>query len=228
MAFVSDTFTDTAGTNLSSHTGETGASWTIHTDGGGNGALLISDANRLRCSALGVNTATALYYASGTPSGADYSVEADFVCLSAAARCGILLRYVDEGSGANGDGYFLEYRQFFGWRLWVFTNGVTTTQIGSTFGTELTAGQTAHAKLTVSGSSFTVDLTGDITQAGAITGSDSTYSAAGQSAVAFLATDTNSTGVHLDNFQANDPSGVPTTWRLHSNPVPGTIHTLSP
>ena len=40
--FVVDTFTDTAGDSLASHTGETGAAWTKHTSYG-TGSAAISD-----------------------------------------------------------------------------------------------------------------------------------------------------------------------------------------
>lgn len=202
MAFVTDTFTDTAATALGSHTGETGASWTIVTDNGGNGAVLVSDANRIRANALGVDSASVIYTPSGTPASADYSVEADFRCVTNTGIAGILIRAAV--SGPSVDGYFLQYRVFFGWRLWVFTGTTLGAQIGSTYATEMSDASTVHAKLTVSGSSFTVELD----SVSRITGSDSTYSAAGKPGVIWTTTTiTNSTGVHLDNFVATDAAG---------------------
>jgi lysophospholipase L1-like esterase len=66
--FVNDTFTG-ASAELSTHTGETGATWTKHSFGGtncsidGSGSLLGNAGGTQNC-----------YYASGTPSSADYSV----------------------------------------------------------------------------------------------------------------------------------------------------------
>lgn len=67
MAFVEDSFTEASDTNLENHTGETGASWTkapSETD------TLVVD------SGSNILTGSGLYYASGTPAGAEYDVEA--------------------------------------------------------------------------------------------------------------------------------------------------------
>lgn len=73
MSITSDTFTDSAGTALTAHTGEVGATWTLGF--GQGGSLLISNANRVypnRDPAAGV----AWHYASGIPSSPDYDVSA--------------------------------------------------------------------------------------------------------------------------------------------------------
>ncbi len=78
MAFVTDSFTDTNGTLLSSHTGETGATldetfrvvWGAHHPGTSRtGSTGQSQRTRI------------LYYASGAPASADYDVEMDLVCV---------------------------------------------------------------------------------------------------------------------------------------------------
>jgi hypothetical protein len=66
--FVYDTFTDTDGTLLTAHTGETGATWALAT-GSASGITITS--NRMYNTVVG-----AYYYASGTPPSADYEVEA--------------------------------------------------------------------------------------------------------------------------------------------------------
>jgi hypothetical protein len=79
---ASDTFTDTSGTTLASHTLTTGGVWTLHTSY--SGSLAISNANRCRIGAA--SGATSLYYpASGTPASADYTVTCDLVCITASA-----------------------------------------------------------------------------------------------------------------------------------------------
>jgi hypothetical protein len=74
--FVNDTFTDTNLVALASHTGETGATWTLHPSYSSGTAFI--DANRVR--PQDVNVA---YYASGVPGVADYYVEAPFFNASA-------------------------------------------------------------------------------------------------------------------------------------------------
>lgn len=201
-AFVSDTCTDTAGTTFASHTGETGATWTLITDAGGNGEVLISDANRIRCNSVGVNGSNAAYYPSGSPAGADYSVESDFRCVTNNGIMGLLIRA--DGATINVlNGYYLQYRTFYGWRLFVLSASGVGTQIGSTYSTEMSDASTVHAKLEVAGSDFIVTLDG----VSRITGSDGTYSAAGKPAVIFNSTALNSTGIHLDNISATDAAG---------------------
>lgn len=68
--FLNDTFTGSAGTALTSHTGELGATWTYHTTAYPSSNIVITDANRIRSN----NTSVALAYASGTPASADYAV----------------------------------------------------------------------------------------------------------------------------------------------------------
>jgi hypothetical protein len=69
VRFVDDSFEDTSGTNLQSHTGETGATWTRHALAqwdalfSGNGGEVYSDVQ-------------AVYYASGVAPGADYRTAA--------------------------------------------------------------------------------------------------------------------------------------------------------
>jgi hypothetical protein len=79
---ASDTFTDTSGTTLASHTLTTGGVWTLHASY--SGSLAISSSNRCRVGAA--SAATSLYYpASGTPASADYTVTCDLVCITASA-----------------------------------------------------------------------------------------------------------------------------------------------
>lgn len=68
--FVEDTFTDTDSTELSTHTGETGATWVEHPSYA-TGDFIITT-NRVRTS--GSNGAC--YYASGVPASANYAVTA--------------------------------------------------------------------------------------------------------------------------------------------------------
>jgi hypothetical protein len=66
--FLVDSFTDTNNTDLSAHTGETGATWTLHPSYSSGAAQIAF--NQLR------NVTTYAYYASGTPSSSEYTVTA--------------------------------------------------------------------------------------------------------------------------------------------------------
>src|SRR5438876_780537 len=75
--WVTDSFTDTAGTHLESHTGEVGATWTKHPNESFD--CVITNANRLRNNSSGNASA---YYASGTPQSANHDITADLYCAS--------------------------------------------------------------------------------------------------------------------------------------------------
>lgn len=87
--FVRDTFTDTDSTLLSSHTGEAGATWTLHTLTTGTIIILTNRAHK------DTQSAAALYYASGLPSNADYSVEGVEIDLTAEGRSARLCGWID-------------------------------------------------------------------------------------------------------------------------------------
>jgi hypothetical protein len=76
--FVSDTFTDAAGTLLENHVGETGATWAKHPSSGTN-TVSISAQGRLVASGSG-----AIYLTSGVPAGADYDAVWDVVVAGTA------------------------------------------------------------------------------------------------------------------------------------------------
>ncbi|HYY97056.1 MAG TPA: hypothetical protein VE642_00610, partial [Pyrinomonadaceae bacterium] len=94
MAFVNDSFTGASGTYLSSHTGETGASWTQHPSYSSN-RIYLSNANRA------YGDASSLYYASGTPATADYDVQAELTMVSADCTAGVAGRV-----STSGDTYY--------------------------------------------------------------------------------------------------------------------------
>jgi hypothetical protein len=97
--FTSDLFTDTPGVLLENHTGATGATWTKN-PAFSTGSAVITNANRVRGGAT-----NGVYYASGTPAGADYDVEADFYVASVAGSAGLLGRQ----SASAATYYLLDY-----------------------------------------------------------------------------------------------------------------------
>lgn len=72
MSFVNDTFTDLNLTDLESHTGETGATWTKHATTSGN-MRINNDGST--STAFATASASVMYYASGSPASAEYDVE---------------------------------------------------------------------------------------------------------------------------------------------------------
>ena len=203
--FASDAFTDTAGTTLSTHD----AAWTVHASY--TGTAVISDANRLRVNASG---AEAFYWHSGAPATADYSVSADDFFKDAdggnghvgvtgridtAAKTLYMARY---GGGANDR-----------WELLKIVTG-TTTLLGSS--AEAITDETSHNVL-LKMVGTTVELFKDGGATATVSVTDSSISAAGKSGVYLYnsASANNTTGIHLDNFSADDvSSGVTGTGAL--------------
>lgn len=106
MTLLLDTFTDTAGNDLATHTGESGHTWSVHV---GSGTLVFTDANRVR---LG-NASTISYKNSYAPPSADYAVVGVIRCVTNLDnQTGILARVA---SGANT---FVEFRINPGSGIW--------------------------------------------------------------------------------------------------------------
>jgi hypothetical protein len=191
--FVTDSFTGTAASNLTAHTGELGATWTT-ASGGGAGVPKLSTLGRV----YNTGASSSVTSASGTPASADYSVEADLTVrtLLAGTSAGVALRV----HSANLYGYGLRYAVTSGaWQI--VTYGASGTGATLVFQTAtLTVGTTYHIKLVASGTTLTAFVDG--TQI--LTGTDATSSTAGNAAVVFTgatgASDT--TGLHVDNFSA--------------------------
>jgi lysophospholipase L1-like esterase len=189
MSFVNDTFTDTAGTLLPAHTGETGATWTQHANW--TGVASISSANRLYYSSAG-NT-VAVYYASGTPASADYDVQATIRRLSSVSQeIGVMGR----AATAANDWYWARYSHANGrWELWV---GLS---MAGTYTQALSDDTDYVLKLEMRGTAIKVYVDG----VERISITDSTYTSAGRAAVFFGATSSgDTTGYHLDSFSATD------------------------
>jgi hypothetical protein len=90
--FVHDTFTGTTGTALSSHVGETGATWTA-----AFGTMVLDGSNMVYSTTSGA----ALFLASGVPPAADYSVDVALQALSAIGELWVAARWTTGGP----DGY---------------------------------------------------------------------------------------------------------------------------
>jgi hypothetical protein len=194
---VYDSFTGTSATTLASHTGETGASWTLYTASGT--AAQISSVNTLRRSGTTGN-ATAAYYSSGSQSSADYDVQADVVVKSllTSDTVGVIGRAT--ASSGTSTYYLAEYSiAAGGWQLYKSVSG-TLTQLGSTYAQTLTAGSTYTLSLEMLGTSIRLAVNGTEL----IRATDSSITSAGRAGVYVAGTSTinSSTGLHLDNFTA--------------------------
>ncbi len=190
--FVNDTFTDTTGTNITSHTGETGATWA-------NGSVaptgvVITASGRVRC-----GTVTGYVYASGSPASAEYDVQADFVVVSvlvSTAICGRLSTSAETcyrlrwNTGTNN------------WELNKLVAGASTSL--GTFADTPTVSESHTAKLEIRDAAKKVYIDG-VEQ---ISSADNAVTSAGAAGMYFasLGTPTDSKAIHLDNFSASDPA----------------------
>jgi concanavalin A-like lectin/glucanase superfamily protein len=193
-----DDFTDTAGTELSSHTGALGASWTAATDQ--TSSAVISPAGRLRKSA---GAGYSQYVASGVPSSANYLVEADVYVASIQADDSVAL--IGRADAAGTTYYMARYITSSGvWQLLEVTAGTgatigTPTQVART----LTVGASYRVGLQMNGSTISLIVDGVTI----ITGTDaSPIAAAGRAGLrngltTGAGTGSDTAGLHLDDFR---------------------------
>ena len=186
MAFVSDTFTDSDGTSVTSHTGETGATWTNHPSYT-NGAKIQN--NR----AHGNNDYRVLY-ASGSPASADYDVEAVVRKVTGLNHAGVVGR-----CSTSTNTYYAAVWENAGpwWRLYKLVSG-TSTSLG-TYSDNPAEGTDRTVKLQMRGTSIKVFVDG--TERISVT--DSAISDAGRAGIRLLY-GTATTGYHVDSITATD------------------------
>ena len=190
--FASDTFTDTAGTDIATHD----ANWTTVT--GNTGTFRISNANRLR----GSSTSSAVYYYNVAPSSADYSVQ----CLLYVVANGATQRTGVSGRCSSSDNtlYYTRLEGSNGWQLYKRVSGAVT-QLGSSVSQSVSAGNSWTLKLDMSGTTIKCVVDGVDT----ISQTDSAISSAGFPGVFNLSgiAPSNTLGYHLDNWQAEEAGG---------------------
>jgi hypothetical protein len=211
--FVSDSFTDTTGTALGSHTGETGATWTKHPDYSGD--AVISDANRVRSSSAG---GVVIYYASGTPTSAEYDVEADLVVKDVVNAISGVQGRMNTVTGDNH--YDFRYNYFsLQWSLHRYVAGVET--LLGTYSQTLSDEQSYALKLELRDAAKKCYVDG----VERISSADNAVTAAGKAGLLMYRDAVgNTVGLHLDNFVATDLSGAAgqPTMR-HWGGVPGML-----
>jgi hypothetical protein len=194
VVFVTDTFTDANGTDIVSHTGETGASWTKHTNSDYNsGAGAIQD-NRL------YNTGgNVVFYASGVPSSPDYDVQANVhvVTVVSGRTAGVAGRISNTSANTM---YQARYTDAGTFTLTKIVTGSQTT-LGTYDPTDLTPGQSATIKLSMVGS--TIKMFVDGVERVSVT--DTAITAAGRAGVRLVGAGSSTTAFHLDTFSALHP-----------------------
>ena len=186
--FVNDTFTDTAGTSLTAHTGELGATWTSLS--AFSSAAVISNANRLRSDTAGYS----VFYASGVPSSADYVVSADFHVASESGVFGLIGR-----SGTVATTYYLfDYESTGQVKLYTVVDG-SVVGVTESASWAPVVGQTYTFKLAMEGNL----ITGYINDVQVLQKTDSNITSAGRAGFLLFDPTTNTTGYHIDNFYAD-------------------------
>lgn len=194
--FVTDPFTDTIGTTIVAHTGTTGATWTAQS--GTAGQLMITDVNRLR-----VNTSDAQcsYLASGLPISGQYDVEVDLVVKSIISGRGYSVWL--HATAATVTGILVSYNtDTTAWELVYYDS--TETQFFLASSTQVLAvGQTYHLRAKVRSGAVAVDIDGTQVLYTTTVGVPDP-GRVGLTSYAVTTADTNSTGIHFDNFVATD------------------------
>jgi hypothetical protein len=187
--FVSDTFTDTDNTALTSHTGETGATWANVTSYSG-AAIITSN------KAKGNSTVGSWLYASGSPATAEYDVQADVAQISAQGYIGVSARTSTSAATA-----YLCYWDHTNsrWHLEKVVSGSSTT-LGTDYVGDAPSTNPV-LKLQIRNNSQKVFLNG----VERITASDTEITAAGKAGVFWFDQSGGSTGRTLDNFTATNP-----------------------
>lgn len=186
MSFITDTYTDIAGTSITSHTSENGGPVVANTAFAGSAAA-ITAANRLRADFSGN---TIMTY-TGSSSTADYDVEADVYVATISTAVGLIGR----ASTTAGTYYLLDYETgSLAWKLYAIVAGSNVAT--ASFSQTLTIGATYHVKLSMRGTTITGSVNGSVV----LTIVDNNITGIGKAGFFFGGAQTNSTGFHLDNF----------------------------
>jgi hypothetical protein len=213
--FVQDSFTESSDVTLANHTGETGATWTVHSSGADNLRILAAD-DFVKPASSG--TTTPAYYASGTPGAADYTVKADVIrrgASSITAAAGVTGRgdtsantlYLGRYSGAAGQ-----------WQLFKIVAG-TTTALG-TYTQSLTVNQVYEMTFDVTDSAKRLLVDG----VERISHADNVITDAGRAGIRWLLNSADQFNMTMDNFVAEDDTGggsFKPAWAVNSNTIIG-------
>lgn len=192
--FASDTFTDTSGLTLASHTPNAGGPWVQNPQS--TAVANISNANRVRGGAAGL---TSIYNLTATPTNADYDIswvtwmESD----NNAGTAGVIARF----DATAQTGYHARYNTNGDiWQVYEVTTG-TFTLIGSS-AQVLNVDQSYACIFTLRGTNLRMYV--DTVKIIDIT--DATHSVAGLVGVRMNNAQSDTVGLHLDTFSAKNYS----------------------
>ncbi len=193
--FVNDTFTGTDGTTLVSHTGEAGATWTLHSS--------FTDTISIQTNRAGKDSGTVstVYYASGTSASLNYTIEGVIVDIGDVSRATGVCGWISTGA----DTMLCVRRQ--NQTTWQFLKIIAGTATGVTMTTGSNTSATSFS-LGVSNTLKLVRTTGDnfewflnnVSQ-GTATVSDSEFQTAGRVGIRSSNIHT-ATGFHVDRISA--------------------------
>lgn len=201
-ALIYDSFTDTPGTLLQAHPGDTGHGWSKVTTFVGD--AVISGDGRLRAQ----TKAEARYVASSVPTSSEYDIFADLYVASNKGYFGMIARY----DAATGSYYRIIYNAASQrWQMHLFTSagGKSLAVSGTTGSYPLVVGATYQLKLSIldGAKTFWVKGPGDTDYVQQLTTRDNTVKVAGQVGVLFSVGGEvgDSIGYQLDNLQVQEP-----------------------
>ena len=196
-----DTFSDSSGTVITSHTGEISASWAGY--GSNTTTGVVTPEGTLRRSGTG----GASYYASLVPASANYSVECDVVAKSLLPVDSVGV--IGRASTSSETYYLARYRRdttasINRWELLRVVDGVATTL--GTFSQTIVVGTTYRLKLDQNGSTIRLLVNG----VQRVAATDITLTGAGRAGVrvgiASSSSIAETSGLRLDNFAAASAS----------------------
>lgn len=191
-SFANDTFTDSSGVSLGSHTPDSGGSWTKLGESSNGSVAVISNANRVRNqNAAGWNG----YYHSADPASADYDVAYTGRPVSTSGEVGALAR-VDT---STEDFYYASTVVSTGVHLvGKYVSGTFTTLASGT--STIQTGQDHFERLIVRGDFLAVVGKGGVVAYA----QDTAITAAGKAGVYLNGNAIDTSGSHIDTWEAFD------------------------
>ncbi|MDQ3155451.1 MAG: LamG domain-containing protein [Actinomycetota bacterium] len=195
-----DSFTGSSTTALTSHTGEVGATWTHQL---GTTTEILSSENRARRSGAGYT----IDYTTATPASANYSVEADLYYKGGTLNTG--KGVIGRLNTANSTYYMARWETDKTWNI-VKGTGSTPAWLATSAlnSATLVAGETYRVKLDMNGTTIKLFVNG----VQVLSAVDSSLAAAGKAGImdgqAGSAAGSDTTGLHIDNFQVT-PAAYP-------------------
>lgn len=193
--FGQDAFTDTAGDDLvTQHTPDVGTGWNLHSSSGSVSAA-ITDAGRCR---LHLGTVGQLYYITDTSPSAEYDVTVDvYKADNTSSTIGPAGRINPSGNDCYLARHWTDNHN---WELYKFLGG-SYTLLGS-YDQTLTDGNTYTCKLELRDAAKKVYIDG----VERISSGDNDITAAGRAGFRGDYAQSNTTGLHVDNFVAETPT----------------------